>query len=85
MVRLSATEVVRRFSELLNHVAGAEEIDVVSSGASVAPLTPPRVRLLPASRLRKLLATLPPVDAELAEDLRRIRREVGPPASRWPS
>lgn len=85
MTRLSATDVARRFSEVLNRVAAGEEIEVVRNGASVALLTPPRVRLLPASRLRALLERLPPVDSEFAEDLREIRREVGPPENPWPS
>ena len=49
------------------------------NGAPVAVLTPPRVRLLPADRLRTLLAALPGVDDAFADDLRRIRDEVGPP------
>lgn len=85
MVRLSATDVARRFSDVLNRVASGEEIEVVRNGAPVALLTPPRARLLPASRLRTLLASLPPVDDEFAAELRRIRREVGPPESPWPS
>jgi prevent-host-death family protein len=85
VVRLSATDVARRFSEVLNRIASGEEIEVVRNGAPVALLTPPRVRLLPASRLRALLAALPPVDEAFADDLRQIRREVGPPENPWPS
>jgi prevent-host-death family protein len=78
MTRLSATDVSRNLSDVLNRVAAGEEIEIVRNGAPVALLTPPRVRLLPASRLRSLLASLPPVDDEFAEDLRRFRRGVGP-------
>jgi prevent-host-death family protein len=85
MARLSATEVARSFSDVLNRVASGEEIEVVRNGAPVALLTPPRARLLAAGRLRTLLAELPPVDSEFAKDLRRIRREVGPPENPWPS
>lgn len=85
MTRLSATEVARNFSDVLNRVASGEEIEIVRNGAPVAVMAPPRARLMSASRLRSLLASLPPVDEEFAEDLRRIRREVGPPENPWPS
>jgi prevent-host-death family protein len=84
--RLTATEAARNFSEVLNRVAAGEEFEIVRNGAPVAILAPPRVRLLPASRLTALLRSLPSVDAAFAEDLRRIRREAGPPPeSPWPS
>ena len=85
MTRLTATEVARAFSDVLNRVGAGEEIEIVRNGAPVAVLSPPRVRLLPASRLRALLASLPPVDDEFAEDVRRLRREVGPPDDPWAS
>ena len=85
MARLTATEAARNFSEVLNRVGAGEEIEIVRNGAPVAVLAPPRVRLLPASRLRVLLSALPPVDEAFAEDLRRIRGEVGPPEDRWAS
>jgi prevent-host-death family protein len=82
---MSATDVARQFSLVLNRVGAGEEIEIVRNGAPVALLTPPRVRLLPARRLRALLATLPSVDDEFADDLRRIRSEVGPPEDPWAS
>jgi prevent-host-death family protein len=85
MTRMTATEAARSFSDVLNRVAAGEEIEIVRNGAAVAVLAPPRARLLPASRLRALLAALPPVDAEFAEDLRRIRSEIGPPEDPWAS
>jgi prevent-host-death family protein len=85
MVRLSATDVARRFSDVLNRVAAGEEIEIVRNGAPIAVLSPPRARLLPASRLRPLLASLPPVDDAFADDLQKIRREVGPPEDPWAS
>jgi prevent-host-death family protein len=85
MVRLSATEVARRFSDVLNRVAAGEEVEIVRNGAPVAVLSPPRARLLPASRLRTLLASLPPADDAFADDLREIRSEVGPPEDPWAS
>jgi len=85
VARLSATEVARRFSEVLNRVAAGEEIEVTRAGAPVAVLAPPRVRLLSAARFRELLASAPPVDDEFADDLRAIRKSVGPTESSWPS
>jgi prevent-host-death family protein len=85
MTRLSATEVARRFSEVLNRVAAGEEIEVTRGGAPVAVMSPPKTRLLSAQRFRELLAIAPPVDDEFAEDVRQIRREVGVPENPWPS
>ena len=85
MAKLTATDVARNFSDVLNRAAAGEEIEIVRNGATVAVLAPPRVRLLPAGRLRTLLAALPNVDGVFADDLRRIRRDVGPPEDPWPS
>ena len=86
VARLSATEVARRFSEVLNRVAEGEEIEVTRGGAPVAVITPPKKRLLSADRFRELIASAPPVDEDFAEDLRRIRREAGVvPETPWPS
>jgi prevent-host-death family protein len=85
VARLTATEVARRFSDVLNRVAKGEEIQITRNGAEIAVLTPPRIRLLPGQRLGEILRSLPPVDDEFAVDLRRIRREAGAPDSHWPS
>jgi prevent-host-death family protein len=85
MTTMSATEVARQFSDVLNRVRAGEEIEIVRNGAPVALLSPPRVRLLPASRLRALLASLPPADEAFAADLRRVRGDVGPPEDPWAS
>ena len=86
MVRLTATEVARSFSDVLNRIAQGEEIEVTRSGAPVAVITTPRARLVSAARFRELLATAPPVDDDFADDVRRIRSEAGQvPESPWPS
>jgi antitoxin (DNA-binding transcriptional repressor) of toxin-antitoxin stability system len=85
MARLSATEVARRFSEVLNRVAAGEEIEITRAGAPVAVIGPPKARLLSAERFRELLRAAPPVDEDFAADLRAIRRSVGPPEGAWPS
>ena len=85
MTQLTATEVARAFSDVLNRVGAGEEIEIVRNGAPVAVLSPPRAHLLPAGRLRTLLASLPPVDEEFAEDIRTIRGEIGPAEDPWAS
>jgi prevent-host-death family protein len=85
MARLSATDVARRFSEVLNRVAAGEEIEVTRAGAPVAVITPPHIRLMDASRFRELLAAAPPVDDQFGADLRAIREGMGPPENPWPS
>jgi prevent-host-death family protein len=85
MAKLTATEAARNFSELLNRVAGGEEIEIVRNGATVALLGPPRRRLLSPEAFRELMASAPPVDDEFVADLRRIRVESDAPESHWPS
>ena len=86
MTRLTATEVARTFSDVLNRVAAGEEIEVTRAGAPVAVIAPPRAKLLSAARFRDVLATAPPVDEGFAEDARQARREAGPaPEIPWPS
>lgn len=85
MARLTATEVSRGFSAVLNRVARGEEIEITRNGATVAVLAPPRPRLLSAARFRELLASAPPVDEQFADDLRAVRASVAPPENPWPS
>ena len=85
MAKLTATEVARAFSDVLNRVAAGEEIEIVRNGATVALLGPPRSRLLSAEAFRELMAAAPPVDKRFAADLRDIRTESGAPESHWPS
>lgn len=83
---MTATDVARHFSEVLNRVAAGEEIEVTRAGASIAVIAPPKPRLLTAERFRELLASAPAVDEAFADDVREIRRSVGPPeAPTWPS
>ena len=85
MVRLSATEVARRFSEILNRAAAGEEIEVTRAGVPVAVIGPPKARVLSGERFRELVGSAPPVDDDFAEDVRTIRRSVGPPEDIRPS
>ena len=85
MARMTATEVARSFSAVLNRVAEGEEIEVTRSGAPIAILGPPKGRLVSAERLREMVASAPRPDAEFADDVRTLRAGVGPPADPWPS
>jgi antitoxin (DNA-binding transcriptional repressor) of toxin-antitoxin stability system len=82
---MTATEAARSFSEVLNRVAAGDEIELTRSGAPVAVIGPPPVRLLSAARFRELLKNAPSPDAEFGADLRRLREGAGPPGDPWPS
>jgi prevent-host-death family protein len=83
--KLTATEVARHFSDVLNRVAAGEEIEVVRNGATVAVLSPARSEFLSAEAFRELLESAPPIDEDFADDVRRIRAEIGPPEDPWQS
>jgi prevent-host-death family protein len=86
VIRSSATEVARNFSEVVNRVAAGEEIEIVRNGIPVAELRPVRPpRAVSAARLRELLASAPPIDESFARDVLEARKQVGPPRGRWPS
>jgi prevent-host-death family protein len=84
MTRLTASEVARNFSAIVDRVATGERIEVTRGGTTVAVIAPRGPRLLSAQRFRELLASAPPVDNEFADDLRQIRRGAGlMPGSHW--
>jgi prevent-host-death family protein len=86
MTRLSATEVARNFSEVVNRVGAGEEVEVVRNGVPVMQLRPPKPpQVLPIVRWRELLAGAPPVDEEFKEDVEAARKRLEPPRSAWPS
>jgi len=86
VVRLSATDVARSFSAVMNRVDAGEEIEIVRNGVPVAELRPaPRRRTLSAERWRELMASAPAVDDEFADDVARAREALGPPGGAWPS
>jgi prevent-host-death family protein len=82
---MTATEAARSFSDVLNRVAAGEEVEVTRSGAPVAIISPPRIRLISAARLGELLATAPRPDDGFADDLRQLRATIEPPADPWQS
>jgi antitoxin (DNA-binding transcriptional repressor) of toxin-antitoxin stability system len=85
MSRMTATEMARSFSDVLNRVAAGEEIEVTRSGAPVATIGPPKARLLSAKRFHDLIATAPRPDDGFADDLRAVRESAGPPREPWAS
>jgi antitoxin (DNA-binding transcriptional repressor) of toxin-antitoxin stability system len=86
MVRMSATEVARNFSAVINRVGAGEEIEIVRNGAPVAELRrPSRPRRLKGEEWRRFVKSLPVVDADFARDVREARAGVGSPVSKWPA
>jgi antitoxin (DNA-binding transcriptional repressor) of toxin-antitoxin stability system len=86
MVRMSATEVARNFSAVVNRVGAGEEIEIVRNGAPVAELRrPSRPRRLSGEAWQRFVESLPPVDGDFARDVTEARGSVGPPVDPWPA
>jgi prevent-host-death family protein len=83
--RLTATEVARSFSDVLNRVAAGEEVEVTRSGAPVAVIVPPKRQLVSAERFRELVATAPAPDEGFADEVRTARAAIEAPADPWAS
>ncbi|HEX7060040.1 MAG TPA: type II toxin-antitoxin system prevent-host-death family antitoxin [Solirubrobacterales bacterium] len=82
---MSATDVARHFSAVVNRVSAGEEIEVVRNGVPVMhlrPATPPR--MLSATRLRELLENAS-VDDEFKQDVEAARKRLRPLRGAWPS
>jgi antitoxin (DNA-binding transcriptional repressor) of toxin-antitoxin stability system len=85
MVRMTATEVSRRFSSVINRVDSGEEIEIVRNGKAVAELRrPSQPTGISGAALRELLDGLPPLDAELAREVERERERLGAEPGAWP-
>jgi prevent-host-death family protein len=86
MTRLSATEVAREFSAVVNRIGAGEEIEVVRNGVPVVRMQPASSgHLASADRWRELMATAPSPDEDFAGDVEAGREAVGPPSGAWPS
>lgn len=86
MIRLSATEVAREFSTVVNRIGAGEEIEVVRNGVPVVqmrPISPDR--MVSAARWRELMDSAPTPDEDFARDVEAGREAVGPPSGAWPS
>jgi antitoxin (DNA-binding transcriptional repressor) of toxin-antitoxin stability system len=81
---MSATEVARSFSSVINRVAAGEEVEIVRNGAPVAQLRAPSPpRGLSSAEWRALIESLPAVDAQFARDVKAARSAIGPPIGTW--
>ena len=77
---MTATEVARQFSEIVNRVGAGEEIEVTRNGVPVMLMSPAASRQkISPERWRELMASLPPVDDDFARDVEAASREI------WPS
>lgn len=85
MVRMSATEAARNFSDLLNRVSAGERIEITRSGSPVAVIEPAPVRLVSSTHLRELLKSAPRPDEAFGDDLRTLRSTIQPPLDPWRS
>lgn len=86
MVQLSATDVARSFSTVMNRVDAGEEIEIVRNGVPIAELRPaPRRRTISAERWRELMVNAPAIDDDFADDVARARAAIGPADGAWPS
>jgi len=83
---MSATEVARNFSAVINRVGAGEEVEIVRNGAPVAELRrPARPRRLAGEEWRRFVLGVPIVDADFARDVREARDTFGPAAGKWPA
>lgn len=86
MVRMSATEVARNFSAVVNRVDAGEEIEIVRNGKPIAEMRPPsRPRGLKGNAWRQFIENLPPVDEDFARDVEAAQKEIWPPLDQWPA
>lgn len=84
--KVSATEAVRTFSDLLNRIRyRGEEFVVERGGEPICRMTPAlAARRLTFRELVSILQDLPEADAGFASDVRAaVRRQGRPPRSAW--
>ena len=85
MVRMTATEVSRNFSSVLNRVDAGEEVEIVRNGSPIAEIRrPSRPRGISGPAFKVLMESLPSLDEDFARDVEEARRRLGPPVSKWP-
>lgn len=83
---MSATEVARNFSAVVNRVLAGEEIEVVRNGAPVVELRrASKPRRLEGEAWRRFVENLPVVDEDFAADVAQARGKLGYPGPAWPS
>jgi prevent-host-death family protein len=83
---LTATEVARKFSQVVSRVSAGEEVEVVRNGVPIVQMRPARShQIISASRWRELMDRAPAVDEDFEADVEADRRAIGPPSAAWPS
>lgn len=85
MARLTATELARNLSAVLDRVSTGERIEVVRNGTPVAVITRPDPYLISAEAFRELLESLPEADEDFAVDIDALRGELPPLDDPWES
>lgn len=86
MTRLTATEVARKFSQVVNRVGAGEEVEVVRNGVPIVQMRPARsYQIVSASRWRELMDRAPAVDKDFEGDVNAGHEAIGPPSAAWPS
>lgn len=86
MISLTATEVARKFSQVISRVGAGEEVEVVRNGVPIARMRPARDRqVVSAARWRELMDSAPAVDEDFERDVEASRETIGAPDTAWPS
>lgn len=86
MISLTATEVARKFSQVISKVGAGEEVEVVRNGVPIVQMRPAQGReVISASRWRELMDSAPAVDEDFENDVEAGRQAIGPPSVAWPS
>lgn len=86
MIRLTATEVARKFSQVISRVGAGEEVEVVRNGVPIVQMRPAQGRqVVSAARWRELMESAPAVDDDFESDVEVSRKTIGPPSAAWPS
>jgi len=84
MTRLTATEVAREFSAVINRVDAGEEIEVIRNGVPVVEMRPASAgHLMSASRWDELMDSAPSPDHDFARHVEEARKSIGPPSGAW--
>jgi prevent-host-death family protein len=86
MISLTATEVARKFSQVVSRVSAGEDVEVVRNGVPIVQMRPARGRqVVSAARWRELMDSAPAVDDDFERDVQASRETIGPPDTAWPS
>jgi antitoxin (DNA-binding transcriptional repressor) of toxin-antitoxin stability system len=86
MAHMTATEVSRNFSAVINRVDSGEQIEIVRNGKPIAELRrPSKRRGISGAELKALLKDIPPADEDFARDVEEARRRILAPVDKWHS